>query len=335
MSDINKNLSPETGKRKGSSIGAALNNFPEINLIFIIAAVWIILSFLTKNWNTWGNIRAILMSFSIEGIVVIAMTIMLIVGGFDLSVGSVMALTMILAGKFFLAGVNPWIASIMAIIIAGCVGAVIGFFVTKVGLNFLITTLAIMVTARGLCYVITKGTPLSLFELPASFKFIGQGRISEIPFVIILFAVIVIFSDFMLRKSSVLRKVIYTGSNEKAAILSGINTSRVKFIVCVLTSTLAGFAGILYMAKFGGATAQFGTGLEITAISAAIIGGASLSGGKGTVLGAVLGVAFLQIITGAMVMLNVNPYWQDFIRGLILLAAVTLDHIRQRRRRVL
>ena len=149
MSDINKNLSPETGKRKGSSIGAALNNFPEINLIFIIAAVWIILSFLTKNWNTWGNIRAILMSFSIEGIVVIAMTIMLIVGGFDLSVGSVMALTMILAGKFFLAGVNPWIASIMAIIIAGCVGAVIGFFVTKVGLNFLITTLAIMVTARG------------------------------------------------------------------------------------------------------------------------------------------------------------------------------------------
>lgn len=334
MNDIDKNINPGTIKKKRSSVGTALNNFPEINLIFIIAAVWIILSFLTKSWNTWGNIRAILMSFSIEGIVVIAMAIMLIVGGFDLSVGSVMALTMILAGKFFLTGVNPWLASIIAIVIAGCVGAVIGFFVTKIGLNFLITTLAVMVTARGLCYVITKGTPLSLFELPVSFKFIGQGRISEIPFVIILFVAIVIFSDFMLRKSSVLRKVIYTGSNEKAAVLSGINTKRVKFIVCILTSTLAGFAGILYMAKFGGATAQFGTGLEITAISAAIIGGASLSGGKGTVLGAVLGVAFLQIITGAMVMLNVNPYWQDFIRGLILLAAVTLDHIRQSRRRI-
>ena len=335
MDDIDKNVKPGAGRKGFGAVGSALNNFPEINLIFIIAAVWIILSFLSKNWNTFGNIRAILMSFSIEGIVVIAMTIMLIVGGFDLSVGSVMALTMIIAGKFFLMGINPWIASILAILLAGCIGAVIGFFVTKVGLNFLITTLALMVTTRGLCYVITKGTPLSLFELPASFKFIGQGRIGELPFVIILFAAVVIFSDFMLRKSSVLRKVIYTGSNEKAAMLSGLNTNRIKFVVCILTSTLAGFAGILYMAKFGGATAQFGTGLEITAISAAIIGGASLSGGKGTVLGAVLGVAFLQIITGAMVMLNVNPYWQDFIRGLILLAAVTLDHIRQSRRRAI
>jgi len=335
MDDIDKNIKLSTRKRIFSSAGSALNNFPEINLIFIIAAIWIILSFLSKNWNTWGNIRAILMSFSIEGIVVIAMTIMLIVGGFDLSVGSVMALTMIISGKFFLMGVNPWLASILAVLFASCIGAVIGFFVTKVGLNFLITTLALMVVARGACYVITKGTPLSLFELPPTFKFIGQGRISGVPFVIILFAAIVIFSDFMLRKSSVLRKVIYTGSNERAAILSGINTSRIKFVVCILTSTLAGFAGILYMAKFGGATAQFGTGLEITAISAAIIGGASLSGGKGTVLGAVLGVAFLQIITGAMVMLNVSVYWQDFIRGLILLGAVTLDHIRQSRRKVL
>lgn len=333
MVDIDENPKMNPRKNIFSTAGQALNNFPEINLIFIISVVWIILSFLSKNWNTWGNIRAIMMSFSIEGIVVIAMTIMLIVGGFDLSVGSVMALTMIISGKLFLLGVNPWIASLIAIIIAGCIGIVIGFFVTRVGLNFLITTLAIMVVTRGACYVLTKGTPLSLFELPASFKFIGQGRLSGVPFVIILFFIIVVFSDFMLRKSSVLRKVIYTGSNERAAILSGINASRVKVIVCILTSSLAGIAGILYMAKFGGATAQFGTGLEITAISAAIIGGASLSGGKGTVLGAVLGVAFLQIITGAMVMLNVNPYWQDFIRGLILLLAVTLDHIRQTRRR--
>ncbi len=336
MGDIDKKLRIKPGRRFLGNTVSALNNFPEINLIFIIAVVWIILSFLSKNWNTFGNIRAILMSFSIEGIVVIAMMIMLISGGFDLSVGSIMALTMIIAGKFFLMGVNPWIASIIAVLIAGVIGSMIGFFVTRVGLNYLITTLAFMVIARGACFVITKGTPISLFGLPESFKFIGQGRILEIgiPFVIILFLLIVIFSDFMLRKSSLLRKVIYTGSNEKAAILSGINTNRIRFVVCILTSGLAGFAGILYMAKFGGATAQFGTGLEITAISAAIIGGASLKGGKGTILGAVLGIAFLQIITGAMVMLNVNPYWQDFVRGLILLMAVTLDHIRQSRRAI-
>lgn len=338
MDDIEKN--PTINSKKNvknilGSAGSALNNFPEINLIFIIAAIWIVLSFLSRNWNTWGNIRAILMSFSIEGVVVIAMTIMLIVGGFDLSVGSVMALTMIIAGQLFLKGVNPWVASIIAIILAGCIGSIIGFFVTKVGLNFLITTLAIMVVARGACFVVTKGTPLSLFALPASFKFIGQGHIFVIPFVILLFIIIVVVSDFMLRKSTVLRKVIYTGSNERAAILSGINTNRIKLAVCILTSALAGFAGILYMAKFGGATAQFGNGLEITAISAAIIGGASLSGGKGTVLGSVLGIAFLSIITGAMVMLNVSVYWQDFIRGIILLLAVTLDHIRQSKRKVI
>ena len=333
MGDIEKNPKINSKKNVLGLAGSALNKFPEVNLIFIIAVIWIILSFLSRNWNTWGNIKAILMSFSIEGIVVIAMTIMLIVGGFDLSVGSVMALTMIIAGKLFLMGVNPWVASIIAIIFAGCIGAIIGFFVTKVGLNFLIATLAIMVVARGACFVFTKGTPLSLFELPASFKFIGQGHIFGIPFVIILFIVIVVISDFMLRQSSILRKVIYTGSNERAAIFSGINTTKIKIAVCILTSTLTGFAGILYMAKFGGATAQFGTGLEITAISAAIIGGASLKGGKGTVLGSILGIAFLSIIAGSMVMLSVSVYWQDFIRGLILLLAVTLDHIRQSRKK--
>lgn len=331
MGYVKKNSKTNSKKNVLGLIGSALNNFPEANLIFIIAVVWIVLSFLSQNWNTWGNIRTILMSFSTVGIVVIAMTTMLIVGGFDLSVGSVMALTMIIAGNFFKMGINPWIASIMAIILAGCIGAIIGFFVTKVGLNFLITTLAIMVVARGACFVLTKGTPLSLYGLPDSFKFIGQGYIFGIPFIIILFIVIIIINDFMLRKSPILRKVIYTGSNERAAILSGINTKRIKLAVCIFTSALTGFAGILYMAKFGAATAQFGTGLELTAISAAVIGGASLGGGKGSILGSTLGIAFLAIITGAMVMLNVSVYWQDFVRGLILLLAVTLDHVRQSR----
>ena len=332
MSKLDHNVDAESKKSFLSSVGTALNNFPEANLIFIIAVIWLVVSFLSPHWNTFANITTILGSFSIEGIVVIAMTIMLIVGGFDLSVGSVMALTMIIAGTLFQAGVNPWVASVLAVIAAACIGAVIGFFVTKVGLNFLITTLAIMVVARGACFVITRGTPISLYALPDNFKFIGQGRIYGIPFVIFLFFGIVVFADFMLRRSTVLRKVIYTGSNRKAAVFSGINVDLVTMAVCILTSSLAGVAGIFYMARFAGATAQYGSGLEIMAISAAIIGGASLSGGKGTILGAVLGVAFLQVITGAMVMLNVSPYWQDFIRGLILLTAVTLDHIRQKRR---
>jgi ribose transport system permease protein len=331
VDDVKKNPDLNFKTKAKSFTQQTLKRFPEINLFVIILFIWIVLTFSAPYWNSWGNIKAILMSFSIDGIVVIAMTITLIVGGIDLSVGSVLALTMIIAGKLFLMGVNPWIASIIALLCAGLIGVIIGFFITKVGLNSLIVTLAIMVITRGACYIIIKGSALSLSAFPKGFKFIGQGSIVGIPFVIIIFIVFVIISNFMLRKSSILRKVIYTGSNERAAIFSGINTARVKFAVAVLTSTLAGFAGILYMVKFAGAIGQFGTGVEITAIAAAIIGGASLKGGKGTITGSVIGVAFLSIVVGAMVMLNITAYWHDFVRGLILLIAVTLDHLRQRK----
>jgi len=263
----------------------------------------------------------------------VGMTLILVVGGFDLSVGSVMCLAMVIGGKLFLLGVNPWLASLIGIAVCSLIGFTMGIFVTKVGLNFFITTLAFMGIARGLCFVITQGTPLSLFALPKSFKFIGQGTIYSIPFTIFIFAVIVVVSDYLMRKSSLARKVFYTGSNEKAAIFSGIKTHRVKIVTCILCSTLAGLAGIIYMSRFGASIPGFGIGLELNAISAVVIGGASLTGGVGTVLGSILGIALLQTITGSMVLLDVSPYWQDLIRGGILLGAVSLDHIRHTRKR--
>lgn len=306
-----------------------VKGFREGFLVLFILVVCIAMSFLSPYFLTWANIEAIMLSFATEGIVVIGMTVMLVVGGIDLSVGAVTCLAMVIAGKLFLLGVDPWMASLIAIAITASMGAIIGFFVTRIGLSHFITTLAVMSIARGLALVITKGTPLSLFNLPNNFKFIGQGKVFGIPLVIIIFFVIVIISDFMMRKSTMLRKVFYTGSNEKSAIFSGINTKWIIIGVGVLVSALAGLAGIIYMARFGAATAGFGMGLEMTAISAAVIGGASLNGGKGTVLGAILGVALLSIITSSMILLGVSVYWQDFIKGLILLFAVSLDHIRQ------
>jgi len=289
------------------------------------------MSFVSPFFMTWPNIKAILLSFSTEGIVVVGMTIILIVGGFDLSVGSVMCLAMVIGGKLFLSGVDPWLASLIGIAICGLIGFIMGIIVTKVGLNFFITTLAFMGIARGLCFVITQGTPLSLFALPKAFKFIGQGSIYGIPFTIFLFGIIVVISDYLMRNSTLMRKVYYTGSNQKAAVFSGIKTHRVTIGTTILCSTLAGIAGIIYMSRFGASIPGFGIGLELTAISAAVIGGASITGGVGTVLGAVLGVALLQTITGSMVLMDVSPYWQDLIRGGILLGAVSLDHIRHTR----
>jgi ribose transport system permease protein len=337
----NQNVTAEAGSQASggnkeisrfSGLIQKLKNFRELNLLLIIAVVSIVMSFASPYFLTWGNIEAMLLSFSTEGIVVIGMTIMLIVGGIDISVGSVMCLAMVIPGQLFLMGWDPWTASLIGLLSSVIIGMLIGFFVTKVGLNYFIITLAFMGIARGASLVVTKGTPLSLYSLPASFKFIGQGKILGIPFVIILFIVIVILCDFMLRKSTVLRKVFYTGSNEKAAMFSGINIKRVKFWVSVLCSTLTGLAGIIFMARFGAATPTFGLGLEMTAISSAVIGGASLNGGKGTVLGSILGVSLLAIVTGSMILLDVNVYWQDLIKGFILVGAISIDSLGQRRK---
>jgi ribose transport system permease protein len=308
-------------------------NLREINLLLMIILIFIIMSFASPYFLTWGNIETILLSFSTEGIVVIGMTIMIIIGGIDISVGAVMCFAMVVPGQLFLHGMNAWAASAIGLLISGLLGAVIGFFVTKIKLNFFITTIAMMGIVRGACLIVTKGTPLSLWKLPDSFKFIGQGKVLGIPFVIILFFIIVIICDFMLRKTSLLRKVFYVGSNEKAALFSGMNVNKIKFWVSVFCSLLTGLAGIIFMARFTSATPIFGIGLELTAISAAVIGGASLTGGKGSVTGAILGITLLSMVTSSLILLDVNVYWQDFIKGLILLAAISLDSIGQMRKR--
>ncbi|MCF6099383.1 ABC transporter permease [Mesorhizobium muleiense] len=323
-----KASAPGLGGRNGLRLGS----MREAGLIAIMLALCIAMTFASPHFLTWGNFRAMLMSFSIEGIVVVGMTILLIVGGIDLSVGSVVCFSMVVSGALFLMGLDPWTASLIGIGASALIGAVMGFFVTVIGLNHFITSLAAMVIVRGLCLVITKGTPLSLFTLPPGFKAIGQGSFGNVPYVIVIFVVVVAIFDFLLRRATAFRKVFYTGSNEKAAQFSGIKTKQVKFWVTVLCSTLAGFAGIIYMSRFGAATPTFGAGMELNIIAAAVIGGASLNGGSGTIFGAILGMALLSVVTSSLILLDVSVYWQDMIKGCILLAAVSIDHFLHRRK---
>ncbi|MDX1163986.1 ABC transporter permease [Sinorhizobium medicae] len=304
----------------------------EAGLIAIILSLCVIMSFASPHFLTLGNFRAMLMSFSVEGIVVVGMTILLIVGGIDLSVGSVVCFSMVLSGSLFLMGVDPWTASLVGIAASAAIGCIMGFFVTVVGLNHFITSLAAMVIVRGLCLVITKGTPLSLFTLPPAFKAVGQGTFFGVPYVIVIFIAVVAVFDFLLRRATAFRKVFYTGSNEKAALYSGIKTKDVKFWVTVLCTTLSGAAGTIYMARFGAATPTFGVGMELNIIAAAVIGGASLNGGSGTILGAILGIALLSVVTSSLILLDVSVYWQDMIKGCILLAAVSIDHMLHKRK---
>ncbi|TIY07449.1 MAG: ABC transporter permease [Mesorhizobium sp.] len=301
---------------------------PLIGLVLLCLA----LSLTTDTFLTVRNILNVLDQITVLGIMAIGMTLVILIGGIDLSVGSVVCFSMVVSGALFLMGLDPWTASLIGIGASALIGAAMGFFVTVIGLNHFITSLAAMVIARGLCLVITKGTPLSLFSLPPGFKAIGQGSFGNVPYVIVIFVVVVAIFDFLLRRATAFRKVFYTGSNEKAAQFSGIKTKQVKFWVTVLCSTLAGFAGVIYMSRFGAATPTFGAGMELNIIAAAVIGGASLNGGSGTIFGAILGMALLSVVTSSLILLDVSVYWQDMIKGCILLAAVSIDHFLHRRK---
>ena len=306
----------------------------ETGLILILLVLVVAMSFASPHFLTLANIEAMAMVFAVEGIVVVGMTILLISGGIDLSVGSVTALSMVLAGWLYLQGIDPRLASGIAILASIATGAVMGVLVTKVGLNHFVVTLAVMVIARGVCLLLTGGRPLGLYSLPSEFKFIGQGSIGPIPLVIVIFLVVVIAFDFMLRRTTAFRKVFYTGSNEKAAAYSGIRTKHAIFFTTVLCSALAGVAGIIYMARFGSAQPTFGIGMELNVIAAAVIGGASLKGGSGTIFGATLGAILLSVVSSSLTLLDVSVYWQDIVRGSILLVALLVDHYLSRRRTV-
>jgi ribose transport system permease protein len=325
----------DSAKNKAGFIGRAwgsLSRFREGTLILTIIGICILMSFLSPYFFTTENLETTILSFAINGIVVIGMTIVMVNGGIDLSVGSVMAVIGAIAGRLYQAGVSIWIAAPVALVIGAGLGMFNGFFITRVGLSPFITTLAMLSIARGAAFVVTQGIPLSLYSMPNSFKSIGKGHIIGIPVVIIIFVVLVIIADFLMRRSTILRRVVYTGSSEKAAIFSGINVRKVKMGVYVLSSFLAGLGGILSIARFATATPYFASGLELQAISACVIGGASLAGGDGSIIGSVFGIALLAIITTSMILLNVSVYWQDLVSGMILLAAVSIDYFTHARK---
>ena len=305
-------------------------NIRELSILVIIIVFSIILRFLTPYFLTYDNLKTVAIGLSADGIIAIGMTIALISGGFDLSVGSVMALSGVTTATLYAGGLNIWLAVLIGLLISALCGLVNGYFIGKVGLNPFITTLGMMGIARGIAYIITEGAYISLYDVSNIFLSLGGGNIFSIPYIVLIFIIIAYFADFLLRKSSPLRKVFYTGSNEEAAILSGINTKKVKLYVFVFTALLAGIAGILTLSRFQVATPTAGTGAELRVISAAVIGGASLKGGEGSIFGAVLGVILLNIINNALILLNISVYSQELVNGVVLISAVTLDYLSHR-----
>ena len=248
----------------------------------------------------------------------------------DGSVGSTVAFTGVVAGLAVTSGVPAALAIPLALVAAVGVGLANGLLIAKLRINAFIITLGMMITVRGLLLVIAGGQ--AVLNLPESFTVIGQGRLGGIQYPILVTLILVVVGDLLLRNTRFLRQNYYVGGNERAARLSGLNVDRVKIFSYCTTALLAGVAGLMITARFGSASLTVGSGLELRVITATIIGGASLAGGEGTVLGAFLGTLFLGVLANVLNLLGVDVYWQNLITGLMLILAVVFDAANERRK---
>lgn len=325
----------EVKKQSGQpSVWKRIRSMKEFSVLVILIALIVFISIMSPAFLTVTNLRTTAIGFSCNAIIAIAMTLALVSGGFDLSVGSVLGLSAVCVVVLTNNGISVWLACLVGILAGVFCGTVNGLLIGYMDLNAFITTLGMQQMARGIVYVLTNGGSIGLQDAPGvkAFRVVGSGSIGNVPVLVIVCLVLVIIGDILVRRSGVARNVFFVGSNEKTSMLSGINTRLVKTLVYVLTGALAGLAGVLTASRFGTATSSTGSGVEMTVISAAVIGGVSLSGGKGTVAGAVLGVIMMSVISNILVILNVSVHWQNFITGAILILAIIFDALSNRKK---
>jgi ribose transport system permease protein len=307
-----------------------LASFREFVLLLVIIAFTIVMSLASPIFITRLNIEAIMLALSVEATIAVGMVILLISGGLDLSVGSTLAFVGVVTGLALTAGISSPLSILVGLLAALSVGLLNGTLVAKLKINPFITTLGTMITIRGLLLILAQGR--AVLNLPKSFTVIGQGRLYGIQYPIFILLILVVAGDLLLRNSRFFRQSYYIGGNENAARLSGINVDLVKIFNYCLVAVLAGVAGLMITGRFGSSSLTVGSGIELRVITACIIGGASLSGGEGSVLGAFLGALFMGMLANALNLLGVDVYYQSFITGLILILAVVFDVLNERRK---
>ena len=297
----------------------------------IIAAFLIIMPFASEYFFQMKNIMNILQNISLQGITALGMTMVIITGGIDISVGGVMAMCAWIAASLMKSGINWGIACLVALLIAVLCGAVNAFSVSVMKIPPMIATLAMMSMTRGLQTVISHGTTLT--GLPESFQIIGQGMIfGVIPIPAIIVVVLYIIASLFMKKTVTGRNIYIVGGNPEAARVAGIKNKRVLFFSYIACAVLATVAGLVFVSRTNSAPATLGTNLEMKAIMAAVIGGTSVTfGGKGKIFGTFLGVIIVGLISNALDLLGVSAYYQQFIQGLLVLVVVILEAIRNNR----
>ena len=301
----------------------------ELTLLILVAALALAMSIAyPNNFPTGSNLRAVLLNLAPVGILVCGMMLLMIAGSFDLSCGSTLALAGVWAGV--VAGWWGWpaeVAILVGIVVGALAGLVNGLIVTRIGINALIATLGTLTIYRSLTYV-TAGTGVT----PISDAFAAYGRAADpvlriqSPFWVML--AIVLVGSWLVSRTRFFRQFYFVGGNPRAAQLSGIRVDRLTLIAFIIMGALAGVAGVFGAARLNSAVVNAGVGIELKVITATVLGGASLKGGEGTIIGGILGVLFIALIENAMIINAIGVFWQGMVVGLVLLFAVSLDRFK-------
>lgn len=308
-----------------------LTKLQSLIALFVLCVVIAILSdkFLTVA-NGWNVLRQISVNICIS----VGMTLVVLTGGIDLSVGSILALSGAITAGLLKNGIelpdqNLFIGfTLFGAILAGLMkGAALGWFngwaITKFKVPPFVATLAMLTIARGATMLYTKGFPIN--NLGSSFDYIGTGWFLGVPVPVWISLVVVLLAVFITTKTALGRYIYAIGGNENAARLSGINIKRIKIIVYSISGALAALGGLMVTARLDSAQPNAGTSYELDAIAAVVIGGTSLSGGKGSIWGTVLGAVIIGVLNNGLVLLNVSPFWQQVVKGAVILLAVIID----------
>ncbi|TDX51569.1 ABC transporter permease [Orenia marismortui] len=315
-----------TAKSKESQIIKLAAKFKSaIGLIGLI----IVMSFLSEYFLTVHNLMNVTRQVSINAVLALGMTFVILTGGIDLSVGSVLALSSVITAGLMSSGMNIALVLIIGIGVGTLLGLLNGILVAKGKMQPFIVTLGMMTIARGLTLIYSNGRPISGFD--KAFRFLGAGHLLGIPVpVIIMFALLAV-SYVVLKKTPFGRYVYAIGGNEKATELSGINTDKIKIGVYAISGFLASISGIILASRLNSAQPTAGTGYELDAIAAVVLGGTSLAGGQGGIVGTIIGALIIGILNNGLNLLNVSSFYQLVAKGAVILIAIFLDTRSQKR----
>jgi ribose transport system permease protein len=299
-------------------------NVQEVGIYGAAILIFAIFGILNNNFLTPGNLRDIAVAASINAIIGLGVTFVIITGGIDLSVGSIASVVGIISATLMTAnGVSPFLALIIGIAAGLACGVVNGLLITRLKLPPFIATLGTMSIFQGLAYVTTDGKPV--YNIPQEFILMLNSYIGGVPVMVVIVAVVGILCWLLLRRTVFGENVIAVGGSEETAWLSGIRVNRVKVMVYALSGGLAGLAGLILVARINAAQTEGGSPYLLTAIAAAVIGGANLMGGEGRIAGTLVGALILGALTNGLVLLNVPSFYEQIVTGSVVVIAVALD----------